>query len=299
MAEPATAGALNEQQVLLSTLPPSRGQKRLALATVLVLLAAFCATVPFAAVPVGYIGEFIPAYATAMFVISSITSALLFVQFSVVHSRALLAVSGGYLFSALITIPWALTFPDLFGATDTAGTTWGVLTRIWRLVFPLSVIGYTLLKDDEGRTTVRARSVAHGRDVRLADRALPDHFGRSPLRCRMVCRTRLLPRFLDARVGRPAFRNRFALCATRPFRDGAKARTRSAADDDGRVVGVDRARDESTAGQYRHERRCGFALDGAPDTGSRRSESDARADSQFGLSCQRPHRQHPGDGQEG
>ena len=101
MAEPATTGALNEQQVLLSTLPPSRGQRRLALAIVLVLLAAFCATVPFATVPVGYIREFIPAYATAMFVISSITSALLFVQFSVVHSRALLAVSGGYLFSAL------------------------------------------------------------------------------------------------------------------------------------------------------------------------------------------------------
>ncbi len=36
-----------------------------------------------------------------MFVISSITSALLFVQFSLVHSRALLAISGGYLLSAL------------------------------------------------------------------------------------------------------------------------------------------------------------------------------------------------------
>jgi len=152
-AEPATTGALNEQEVLLSTLPPSRGQQRLALAIVLVLLAAFCATVPFATVPVGYIGEFIPAYATAMFVISAITSALLFVQFSVVHSRALLAVSGGYLFSALITIPWALTFPDLFGTTDMAGTTWGVLSRIWRLVFPLSVISYTLLKEDEAKTT--------------------------------------------------------------------------------------------------------------------------------------------------
>src|SRR5207245_5718532 len=66
IAEPATAGALNEQQVLLSTLPPSRGQQRLALATILVLLAAFCATVPFATVPVGYIREFIPAYAAAM-----------------------------------------------------------------------------------------------------------------------------------------------------------------------------------------------------------------------------------------
>jgi signal transduction histidine kinase len=158
MAEPATTGVLNEQQVLLSTVPPSRGQQRLALATVLVLLAAFCATVPFATVPVGYIREFIPAYAAAMFVISSITSALLFVQFSVVHSRALLAVSGGYLFSALITIPWALTFPDLFGATDAAGTTWGVLSRIWVLVFPLSVIGYTLLKDDEATAWPRALS---------------------------------------------------------------------------------------------------------------------------------------------
>src|SRR5258708_13520990 len=136
MAEPATTGALNEQQVLLSTLPPSRGQRRLALAIVLVLLAAFCATVPFATVPVGYIREFIPAYATAMFVVSSITSALLFVQFSVVHSRALLAVSGGYLFSALITIPWALTFPDLFGATFAAGPTSCALSSTWHLLFP-------------------------------------------------------------------------------------------------------------------------------------------------------------------
>jgi len=100
-----TTGVLDEQQVLLSTLPPSRGQTRLALAIVLVLLAAFCATVPFATVPLPYVREFIPAYATAMFVINSITSALLFVQFSLVRSRALLAISGGYLFSTLMTIP--------------------------------------------------------------------------------------------------------------------------------------------------------------------------------------------------
>src|SRR5262249_522151 len=39
-AAPVTTGALDAQQVLLSTLPPSRAQKRLALAVVLVLLAA-------------------------------------------------------------------------------------------------------------------------------------------------------------------------------------------------------------------------------------------------------------------
>jgi Membrane-associated sensor, integral membrane domain len=134
-AAPATTGASDEQQVLLSTLPPSPGQKRLAFAIVLVLLAAFCATLPFAPVPIGYIREFIPAYAAAMFVISTITSALLFVQFSIVRSRALLAISAGYLFSACIAIPWALTFPDLFGESDMAGTTWGVLTGSGALSF--------------------------------------------------------------------------------------------------------------------------------------------------------------------
>jgi hypothetical protein len=135
-----TKSVLNDQQVPLSTLPPSQTQKRFALAIVLVPFAAFCATVPFATVPLPYFREFIPAYAAAMFVISSITSALLFVQFSLVHSRALLAISGGYLLSALLTVPWALTFPDLLGETDMTSTTWGLFSRIWHLVFPLSFI---------------------------------------------------------------------------------------------------------------------------------------------------------------
>jgi signal transduction histidine kinase len=152
--------ALNEQQVLLATLPPTLSQKRFVLAVVLVLLAAFCATLPFATVPVGYIREFIPAYATAMFVISSITSALLFVQFSVVQSRALLAIAGGYLFSAAMTVPWALTFPDLFGETDMTSTTWGLLSRLWHLGFTLSFIGYALLKDDDATQRWPRRSVS-------------------------------------------------------------------------------------------------------------------------------------------
>jgi hypothetical protein len=143
-ADVPTRGVLDEQQVLLSTLPPSRVQKRFALAIVLVLFAVFCATVPFATVPLPYFREF-----AAMFVISSITSALLFVQFSLVHSRALLAISGGYLLSALLTVPWALTFPDLLRETDMTSTTWGLLPRIWHLVFPLSFICYTLLKDED------------------------------------------------------------------------------------------------------------------------------------------------------
>ncbi len=158
-AAPTTPRLLDGQQVLLSTLPPSRGQTRLALAIGLVLLAAFCATVPFATVPLRYTREFIPAYATAMFVISLITAALLYVQFSIVRSRALLAISGGYLFSTLMTIPWALTFPDLFEQTEIASTTWGLLSTLWHLGFALFVIAYALLKDNEPSTRWLRRSL--------------------------------------------------------------------------------------------------------------------------------------------
>ena len=149
---PRTTGALDEQQVLLSTLPPSRGQTRLALAIALILLATFGATLPFATVPLRYTREFIPAYAAAMFVISLITAALLYVQFSIVRSRALLAISGGYLFSTLMTVPWALTFPDLFEQTEMASTTWGLLSTLWHVGFALFVIAYALLKEDEAPT---------------------------------------------------------------------------------------------------------------------------------------------------
>src|SRR5262249_35401546 len=148
----APAAVVDNQQVLLSTLPPSRGQKRLALAIVLVLLAALCVTTLFATVPLGYLKAFIPAYATAVFVVSLITSALLFVQFYIVRSRALLTISAGYLFIALMTIPWALTFPDLFAETDRTSTIWGLLSRVWHLGFPLFVIGYALLKDEDAST---------------------------------------------------------------------------------------------------------------------------------------------------
>jgi signal transduction histidine kinase len=151
---------LVDQQILLSTLPPSRGQKRLALAIVLALLAAVGATSPFATVPLGYVREFIPAYATAVFVISLITFALLFVQYHIVHSRALLVISCGYLFIALMTIPWTLTFPDLFAETNRTSTTWGLLSRLWHLGFPLFVIGYTLLKDDDTTTRPRPNSLS-------------------------------------------------------------------------------------------------------------------------------------------
>jgi hypothetical protein len=104
-----TAAVVPEEQekyfVLLSV-SPGRAQRRLALAVVLLLLAAlFIIEGLFSSTQAVRIDAFIPAYATAMFVTDLITAVLLFAQLSIRRSRALLAISSGYLFTALMLIP--------------------------------------------------------------------------------------------------------------------------------------------------------------------------------------------------
>src|SRR5262245_48693502 len=93
----------DEDSLLLSTVPPGPMQERLALFIVLGLLGVFflITTGPFS-VQTKPVAAFVPAYATAMFVCDSITAILLFAQFSVLRSRAILVIASGYLFTALI-----------------------------------------------------------------------------------------------------------------------------------------------------------------------------------------------------
>ena len=89
-----------EQNFILSSLSPSRAQKRLALSVVLALLVAvFIVAGPISTIQLGRIDAFVPAYATAMIVVDSITAVLLFAQFSILRSRALLVIASGYLFT--------------------------------------------------------------------------------------------------------------------------------------------------------------------------------------------------------
>src|ERR1700716_4201139 len=141
-----TAAAVpEEQQFILSSLSPGPAQRRLALAVVLALLVAYFITVgPLSTIQLGRIDAFVPAYATAMFVNDSITAVLLFAQFSILRSRALLAIASGYLFTAFMLIPWTLTFPDIFtpggllGAGLQQSTHW--LYILWHAGFPMFVI---------------------------------------------------------------------------------------------------------------------------------------------------------------
>jgi signal transduction histidine kinase len=140
-----------EQHFIISSLSPGRAQRRLAVAVLLALLAAFLVTDGLlSTIQLGRIDAFVPAYATAMFVNDSITAVLLFAQFSILRSRALLAIASGYLYTALIVIPWMLTFPGVFtqGGLLGAGlqtTSW--LYTLWHAGFTMFVIAYALSKD--------------------------------------------------------------------------------------------------------------------------------------------------------
>src|SRR5437879_12053397 len=158
MARELTDGRL----VFLSTLPAGRGERRLALTVVLVSAAIFLSAVPFAKMPTAQILAFFPIYESARVINGLVTAGLLFGQFSFLRSRALCVLASGYLFTALMTVSHALTFPGLFSPTGllSAGpqsTAW--LYMLWHGGFPLLVIAYALLKD-AGRETGRPRGRA-------------------------------------------------------------------------------------------------------------------------------------------
>ena len=153
MQNPAAAAKIPRMthEFVLSNLSPSVAQRRFALGVVLVLLVVFVIVAgPLWTLPLRPIDAFIPAYGTAIFLIDSITAALLFAQFSVLRSGALLALANGYLLTALIAIPWTLTFPGVLAPTGGLGA--GLQSTVWLYVlshagFALFVITYTLLKD--------------------------------------------------------------------------------------------------------------------------------------------------------
>ena len=139
------------EELILSSLSPGPVQKRLALAIVLGISVVFILIIagPLHGVRLGRLDAFIPAYVTAMFVNDSMTAILLYAQFFILRSRAILVIASGYLFMALVLIPYALVFPGMWGPGNLVGgmqsTSW--VYFIQHAVFPLFVMRYAFLKD--------------------------------------------------------------------------------------------------------------------------------------------------------
>jgi signal transduction histidine kinase len=146
---PASAGL----EFMLATEPPTSGQRRLAAGVVTVLFAVFAITVTvgltfaFAHVPVR-IDAFVPVLAAVLFVNDLITATLLYGQFSIIRSRALLVVANAYLFTGFMAVLFALTFPGQFSTNGLLGAglqTAAWIYNFWHYGFPLALIVYAIL----------------------------------------------------------------------------------------------------------------------------------------------------------
>src|ERR1700756_3368119 len=160
--------APNDRSTFLSTLTAAPGDRSAALAVVGVSSILFALAAPFASVPLVRVPAFIASYQSALAVCDVITAVLLFSQFAVLRTRALLWLSSGYLFTATAALVHALSFPGLFAPNGLFGagpqtTAW--LYMIWHGGFPVFVLAYAWLKGRDGgqRISGLARNAIVGR----------------------------------------------------------------------------------------------------------------------------------------
>ena len=111
----------SDQLLLLAARPPSRLQRRSAYLVMAFLLLAFCIAAPYASLQLQPVVAFIPIYATAIFFTDLMTAILLLAQFWVVRWTWLLVLASGFLFTALIFVPFLLTFPGVFTPSGLLG----------------------------------------------------------------------------------------------------------------------------------------------------------------------------------
>ena len=148
----------DDRNIFLSTLPATSRDRKIALGVIAASAIFFAAALPFSRVQLPPIPAFVAGYQSALAINDLITTILLLSQFSLLRSRALLLLASGYLFTAVAAVAHGLTFPNLFAANgllDAGPQTTAWLYMVWHGGFPFFVLGYTLLKDEDGGNKIR------------------------------------------------------------------------------------------------------------------------------------------------
>jgi PAS domain S-box-containing protein len=139
------------RSIFLSTAQPKPRDRVAALAVVAVAAATFAVTVPFAKVQLANVPALIAGYQSALTINDFVTAVLLFSQFALLRSRALLLLACGYLFTSTAVLLHTLAFLGLFTEADPLGA--GPQSVAWLYVirhagFPLFALAYALSKRD-------------------------------------------------------------------------------------------------------------------------------------------------------
>jgi signal transduction histidine kinase len=164
MAGPVTTVSMTDHQapaISLANLPATAEQRRVVFVIAVLLTMGLVGVMAFAAEPMPRIDGFIPALQSVIFINDLITALLLFSQYSIAPSRALLVLACSYLFTALVVVAHLLTFPGAFAPAGLLGagpqsTAW--LYYIWHVAAPVGVLAYASLKDAGDRNKLKQES---------------------------------------------------------------------------------------------------------------------------------------------
>jgi signal transduction histidine kinase len=145
--------------LLPSALPALRAHRRVAFRAGLLVFMGLVLTVPFAQINLPRFAGIILIQNSLLFANDLLTAVLLLAQYRVGRSLALNVLAAGYLFTAVMSIPHALSFPEVFTQTGLLGggsqsTPW--LYVAWHSALPLAIIAYALRRSDENTAQASA-----------------------------------------------------------------------------------------------------------------------------------------------
>ncbi|WP_254606985.1 sensor domain-containing diguanylate cyclase [Rhodoferax sp. BAB1] len=123
------------------------GPQEIRFAWIMVLLSAglFLLALPYSALQFQRHPVFVPVYVTALIISDLITAVMLYGQYYVLRSRALLILAAAYLFTTLATLGFALLFPGLLAPMGLFGAgpqSTPAMYMFWHAGFPLAVMAY-------------------------------------------------------------------------------------------------------------------------------------------------------------
>src|SRR6185436_17048189 len=139
----------DDSRLSVASVPATNRQRKVALAFAVGVASTGFLIAWIGRVPMPRSEGFIPSVQGVIAAVEFITAVLLFAQYATERSRALLLLAAGYLFTALIVVAHALTFPGAFSPTGLFGAgpqTAAWLYVVWHASIPAAACGYTLLK---------------------------------------------------------------------------------------------------------------------------------------------------------
>jgi signal transduction histidine kinase len=151
---------LSHEHLGLFDTPADRKERTFAGVIVGILVVVFLVVLPVKDIGLGEVPAFVVFYSAILLLGELIIAALLYAQAAVFRSRALILLASSFVFTALLLIPFALTFPGTFAPGGLLRA--GVGTTAWLKAFrewagPLSVILYVWFKQADSATAQEAQ----------------------------------------------------------------------------------------------------------------------------------------------